>query len=143
MQKEQIKLPENCVLVGKDDITSEEIIDVRQSTGWAGGTEESWKLIINTALAVVGVRDSTTGILLGVGFLVGNQRHAILCDFSVRSEHQDKGIGTVILNERMRIANELRIPFLYTNLSESNPLREKYETFGFVPNGNTYCRELK
>lgn len=143
MQQEQIKLPENYVIVGKEEITSEEVIDVRKSIGWGAGLQEDWKLIIDTALAVVGVRDSVTGLLLGVGFLVGNKRHAVLCDLCVRYEYQGKGLGTVILNERMRIANEFQISFLYTNLSEDNTLIEKYKAFGFIKNENTYFRKLK
>lgn len=135
------KLPEKYIFVDQESIAPDEIVDVRLSTGWGeGDTEEGWKQNLETALAVVGVRDTETNELVGMGFLVGNRRHAVLCDFNVRPEYQGQGIGTAILEERMRIADELKIPFIYTSLAETNPLKEKYEALGFVATGGTYFR---
>lgn len=141
-RQDQIRLPEHYSFVNREDISPDEIVTVRKSTGWeAGDSEEGWKQNLNTALAVVAVRDDTTSELVGMGFLVGNRRHAILCDFNVRPEHQGKGIGTAILKKRMQIADqELKIPFLYTSLAETNPLKETYKSLGFAATGDNYFR---
>lgn len=135
-------LEQKYTLVDRDQILPEEIIDLRKSIGWEeGDTEEGWKQSLETALAVVGARDTEKGELVGVGFLVGNLRHAVLCDFNVSPKYQGQGIGSAILDERMRIAEELDIPYLYTSLAETNPLRDKYRELGFVATGDTYFRE--
>jgi len=140
---DQIQLPENYSFVDREDISPEEIVAVRKSTGWeAGDTEEGWRQNLDTALAVVAVCEDTTSELVGMGFLVGNRRHAILCDFNVRPEHQGKGIGTAILRRRMQIADqELKIPFLYTSLAATNPLKESYKSLGFTATGENYFRD--
>jgi len=140
---DQIQLPENYSFVDREDISPEEIVAVRKSTGWeAGDSEEGWRQNLDTALAVVAVRDDRSSELVGMGFLVGNRRHAILCDFNVRPEHQGKGIGTAILQKRMQIADqELKIPFLYTSLAETNPLKETYKSLGFAATGDNYFRD--
>lgn len=140
---DNIQLPEHYSFADRGTISPDEVVAVRKSTGWeAGDTEEGWRQNLDTALAVVAVRDERTQELVGMGFLVGNRRHAILCDFNVRPEHQGKGLGTAILKKRMQIADEeLKIPFLYTSLADANPLKETYKSLGFAATGDNYFRD--
>ncbi len=141
---EKINIPEAYKLVNKEDMTAEEVLEVRKSTGWGnGGPEEdetAWLENLETSFVAVGARSEVTGELVGMGFIVGNKRHGVLCDFNVRPEHQGKGIGTAILEERLRIADEIGIPYLYTSLAETNPLRHKYEELGFVATNSSFIR---
>ena len=80
---------------------------------------------------------------MGIGFIAGNYRHAVLCDFNVRKEHQRKGIGRAILLARIKRAEELKIPYLYVSLHPSNPLRTLYEQLGFQEGDGSMFREKK
>lgn len=136
-------LPDGYTFSHRSSITAEEIIGLRQKSNW--GTEkrtEVWKECIARALAVVGARDPASE-LVGVGFLVGNLRHAVLCDFTVLPDHRGWGIGTAILEKRIEIADSLEIPYLYTDLVPENPLRQKYLDLGFVASGNLLNRHTR
>jgi len=133
-RSETLEVPNGYKLVYEDNILPSEVITLRESVGWDGGdTEEGWQSTLQDSIAVVGVRDTDTETLVGIGFIAGNRRHAILCDFTVHPDHQGKKIGLAILDERIRIIGELAIPFSVTALSDENPLKSRYEEHGFVP----------
>lgn len=120
-----------------------EVIDLRDACGWA--TERSvplWDEVIERSLATVGVRYKDDD-LVGIGFLAGNLRHAVLCDFVVHPDHRGMGIGTAIINRRLNLASQVGIPYLYTELSPDNVLRTYYEKLGFVATGSTYFRDTR
>ena len=128
---EFISLPEGYSFVEKADISPLEVMTLRESVGWTPETAEKWQDCIDESIEVAGVRDAS-GKLVGVGFLVGNKRHAVLCDLVVDPEHQGKGLGTAILKKRMDVIEKLEIPYVYTDLAATNPLRDQYARFGFV-----------
>jgi GNAT superfamily N-acetyltransferase len=80
---------------------------------------------------------------VSVGFLAGNQRHAVLCDFLVNPEHRGKGIGLAVLHRRLNIAAKLSIPYLYADLAPTNNLRHHYEALGFIASGSLYFRATR
>jgi GNAT superfamily N-acetyltransferase len=124
-------------------ITAEEVVTLRTESGW--GTEKStdlWQRVIDESIASVGVRDEAD-TLVGVGFLAGNPRHAVLCDFIVSPDHQGRGLGRAILYKRVNLADELEIPYLYTELAPTNRLKRHYETLGFIANGHVYSRAAR
>lgn len=110
------------------------------SVGWESSLD-GWKTAVGNCLFVVGVRDDMYEKLVGVGFLVGNNRHAVLCDLMVDPEHQGRGIAKAIVNERFRRARDLGIPFLYTELAMTNPMRRHYENLGFWTTGRSLFYE--
>jgi GNAT superfamily N-acetyltransferase len=126
-----MKLPEGYEWAQEPPVTAREIMKLRQSVGWDPGLEAIWSGCLNTALSLRAVRLSATGELVGVGFLTGNGRHAILCDFCVHEQHQGKGIGLAILHARISDVERMRIPFLYTSISAKNPLKNVYAECGF------------
>lgn len=129
--QEEIPLPEGYQFMDRSDIDPDELMTLRESVGFSRETPEIWKDCINDSIDVAAVRDDE-GNLVGIGFLSGTRRHAVLCDFVVSPEHQGKGIGTAILKKRMETVEKLEIPYVYTDLAETNPLRKKYAALGFV-----------
>jgi len=135
------RLPEDYTYASA--LTAEEVIDLRSKSGW--GTEkntELWQRVINDSIAAIGVRDDTSE-LVGVGFLAGNPRHVVLCDFIVNPDHRGIGLGRAILNKRVNLADQLEIPYLYTNLAPTNRLQTYYEELGFVATGHAYIRATR
>jgi ribosomal protein S18 acetylase RimI-like enzyme len=126
-------------IVDKSDISPEEIMTLRGMVGWDPDTSERWQECIERSLAIVGARD-TDGQLIGMGRLVGDVRHAVLCDLAVVPEHRGQGIGSMILDERIRIADEMDVAYLYAELAADNPLARKYQDLGFVATGNGLFR---
>jgi len=144
MQRE-FSLPRQYEFVYDDDMTSVEVFEIRKTTGWEAEekpeSKSGWLSYPSSALIAVGVRSEVNKELVGVGFVVGNKRHGVLCDFNVRPEHQHKGVGRAILDERIRLADQMNIPFLYTDLASTNPLVRMYEALGFINSGNSYVRK--
>lgn len=137
------QLPDGYYFVDETTITPEDVIDLRDAADW--GTErnvELWRKVIDQSMATVGIRNSTD-LLVGVGFLAGNIRHAILCDFVVHPDHRGIGLGRSILSRRINIADAFGIPYLYTELSKTNTLKTYYESLGFKTEANLYGRAAR
>lgn len=136
-------LPQGFSFCDQSTITTQEIMTLRGKIGWAVENQAIWQRCISQSLAVVGVCDKNNR-LIGIGFLTGSIRHAILCDFAVVPEFQNKGIGTAILYKRLIIANELNVRYIYTDLAKTNPLRSKYIKLGFEETGGgLFCDTTK
>ncbi|MCA1806520.1 MAG: GNAT family N-acetyltransferase [Actinobacteria bacterium] len=136
---EQQALPEGYAFIDKTEMQPQEIIQLRKSVGWSGDSEENWQKCIDQSGVIVGVRDKDQE-LVGMGRITADPRHAVLCDLVVHPGHQQKGIGTALVTERMHKAEELGIPYLYTELASDNPLRAKYKDIGFVATGDGLFR---
>lgn len=125
-------------------ITGADVSILRDSSNWGTITDHDlWQRTIDESIAVVGVSHPTHPLLVGIGFLAGNSRHAILCDFLVHPRHRGQGIGQAILNRRINIADELEIPYLYTELSPTNKLEEYYKGVGFIASSHMYSRAAR
>lgn len=111
-------------------ITPAKIMEHRQAVGWGVESEDVWLACISHSLAVVGVEDSS-GLLVGVGFLTGSIRHAVLCDLVVHPDHQGRGIGKAILDKRMSAIEALGVKYVYTDIVNTNPLKQYYIELGF------------
>lgn len=132
-------LPEGFSFCDQSKITAQEIMALRSKIGWATEGRAVWQQCISQSPAVVGVRKNNR--LVGIGFLTGSIRHAILCDLTVAPEFQNRGIGTAILYKRLIIANELNIRYIYTDLAKTNSLRSKYIKLGFKETGGGLFRD--
>lgn len=134
-------LPDGYRFVEKDNINPEEIIKIRKSIGWdGGGSIDDWVKYIEQSLATICVQDSL-GELVGVAMLVGNTRHAVLCDFTVGAAHQHKGIGNAIMARVLKQIISLKTSYIYAELAETNPFREKMLQAGFEVTGNSLFLE--
>lgn len=139
MTDKKIVLPDGYYFADRQSITTHEFAVIRRSLDWDDNDEERWHSCLQNSIEVCGVRDKD-GMLVGIGFIAGNHRHAILCDFNVHKKHQGKGIGKAILQQRIRRTEELKIPYLYVSLHPSNPLRKLYEDYGFQTGSNSMFR---
>lgn len=135
-------LPSSYNFVDQETIKPEEIVRLRSSANWGTETDLGvWQKVLNDSLATVGVRHENNA-LVGVGFLAGNIRQAILCDLVVAPDHRSKGIGKEIVNRRLNIADRLGIRYLYVDLAPTNTLASYYGDLGFVVAGQTICRTI-
>jgi len=135
------KLPDQYYFVDKSSIKPEEIIELQLSVGWGRDSLECWQSCIDNSIATIGVRDSNDK-LVGAAFLAGNLRHAVICDLTVNPDHQFKGIGGAIMFKIMDKISEMDIPFIYTELVETNPFREKILQSGFKVTGGSLFMDV-
>lgn len=142
MSQSPSTLPEGYTFADKYDIEPPEIIELRESVGWVGDSPEVWEACIQQPGILVGVRDANDE-LVGMGRVTADPRHAVLCDLVVGPAHQNQGIGKAIVWRRMRLALSARIPYLYTELAPTSPLRSFYEDLGFVATGHGLIRKAQ
>lgn len=138
-----IVLPQGYDMVNKHRISAMAVIGLRAASQW--GTEQDlmiWEDVIDESLSVTGVVGPGKD-LVGVGFLAGNLRHAVLCDLVVHPDHRGRGIGQAIIRRRVQLAGEMNIPYLYTELSHTNTLTTLYQELGFAAAGNIYTRAAR
>lgn len=134
------RLPNQYHFTSKDNVRTAEVIALRESVNWQGDTPERWQDCIDQSLAVIGVRDSESN-LIGMACISGNLRHAVLCDLVVHPTHQHKGIGTALMSELLRVADDIGICYLYAELAETNPFRDSMMRSGFKVTGNSLFRD--
>ena len=112
------------------NVKPEEIIFVREETL----NEENislWRKCIEQSLCVISARDKS-GQLVGIGFLVGNQRHGELVDLSVHPSVRQKGIGGQIVKSLVAAADSMSIKYFGLTWDTSKPwLKSFYEKNGF------------
>lgn len=79
----------------------------------------------------VGVRHDS-GLLVGFGSVYTKGVHGEFADFVVNPEHQGKGIGKAVIDERLRVAEGLGITSLFIHpLEDTNTLEPYYFERGF------------
>lgn len=135
------RLPDSFYFIDKSQVRPDEIITLRESVNWNGDTVDRWQQCIDQSLAVIGVRDTESN-LVGMACIVGNIRHAVLCDLAVNPIHQNKGIGAGIMSELLTTANVLNISYLYAELAKTNPFRNQMIASGFELTGDSLFKEL-
>ena len=113
-------------------VTPAEVISLRSTVGWGGGTVELWQACITQSLCILTARNKVDGELVGLGFVAGNPRHAQLVDLTVDPRFQRNGIARQLVNEAVVFAQESKILFLGLTWNESAPwLRDFYYSTGF------------
>lgn len=114
----------------------QEIITLRESVGWRGDTLERWQHIVDESLYSIGVCNED-GTLIGMGCLVGNTRHAVLCDLCVNPTYQRLGIGESIMHKLYEVINQRDILYVYAELSDINPFKNRMLSSGFRQTDNS------
>lgn len=130
-QNTSIPLPESYEWAQTEDIQPEEVIKLRESVGWDGDSIETWQKCLKDSVHVSAVRDDK-GELVGIGFLSGNARHAVLADFDVNPNNQKEGIGRALVSDMLKVADDLEIKYLYTSLANPELYAEALGELGFV-----------
>jgi len=134
-------LPASYSFTDRRDVLPEEIMRLRESVGWSADTPERWSKILNDSLEVIIVRDESNG-LVGLAFIAGNLRHAVMCDLVVAPAHQQRGIGEAIMAKLEQSVKILGVKYVYAELAKTNPFREKMVQSGFQDTGDSLFREV-
>jgi GNAT superfamily N-acetyltransferase len=109
------------------------IQSLRQSVGWEADDAATWEEQLEKAKAVRSV--SYDGELVGIGFLIGLKRHAVVADVCVNPEYQRQGIGHRIVASLVEEAQTVKYVTLTYN--EATPdLQAFYEKHEFAPVSN-------
>lgn len=88
------------------------LMDGCRNMGWGRGTAGVWDSCLRQSLCVASARDEGDTSLVGIGFLIGNLRHAEIVDLSVRPDVQRLGLGRRIVSTLVEFAAESEIRYL-------------------------------
>jgi N-acetylglutamate synthase-like GNAT family acetyltransferase len=116
--------------VGVDTkVTTEEILYVR---GEGSEKTEEWNKCLQQSLAVIAARETQTGKLVGVAFLVGNVRHGLMVDMVVHPSARGNHIGSRLFDNLVSQAKSLGITYISLTYDTKKPwLKDFYERHGF------------
>lgn len=115
---------------GANTIPVESIRLLRESVGWIPDSKEIWQETLDTALGVASAWKEER--LVGIGFLVGTKRHAVLCDLAIAPDHQQNGIGRQLAHQLMAVAHEEGVKYTTLYYDETKPwLEDFYQSLGF------------
>lgn len=116
--------------------SSERIIPVesiqllRQSVGWIPDSTKVWQETLDAAIGIASAWQDEK--LVGIGFLVGTRRHAVLCDLAVAPAHQQNGIGRHLVKQLMDVALKENVRYTTLYYDEAKPWLESfYQSLGF------------
>lgn len=111
-------------------LSAQEVITLRQLNGW-DCDEQEWEACLQQNLLNVSARDDS-GVVVGVGFLCGNQRHAEMVDLVVHPDYRRHGVGRQIVSFIKNYALEQNIKYFGLTYDENSPwLKDFYESEGF------------
>jgi ribosomal protein S18 acetylase RimI-like enzyme len=132
--RDRAPLPEGYQYAGK--IKAKELASLMQEVGWPATTpslRRDRRVWGSKGISTfeVGVRDKS-GKLVGYGALFHKGKDGELGNFVVSPDHQGQGIGKVIIDERLEMAEQTGLTSLYMPfLDQTNTLRSYYEEKGF------------
>jgi GNAT superfamily N-acetyltransferase len=116
--------------VGVDTgVTVEEILYVREE-----GPEKAdeWKTCLQQNLAIISARETASGKMVGVAFLVGNIRHGMLVDMNVHPSARGSHIGSLLFDALVAQAKSLGCTYISLTYSTKSPwLKDFYARHGF------------
>lgn len=124
----------SIIFSSSKEVKPQEILKLRKACGSEDEQEEMWRQAITLSLCVVTARDSgTKNELIGVGFVVGNNRHAQLVDLTVHPDYRQHGIGAKLFDMRVKYCRDKEILYVGNTFDPKQPwLKEFYEKHGFV-----------
>ena len=88
------------------EVSGDEITELRRAANNEADLPATWDACVRQSLCVVTARAEGSNLLIGVGFVVGNVRHAELVDISVSADWQRQGVGRDIGERMVRFALE-------------------------------------
>ncbi len=111
-------------------VKGSEVVALREAASYGNAEEAVWDEAISGALCVVTARDR--GVLVGIGFVVGNIRHAQMVDLVVHPDYRKRGIGGEIFDKRVQYCKQKGITYLGLTYNSDTPwLKGFYERNGF------------
>jgi len=114
----------------REDISPADIQSLRESVGWQADSQEVWQVTLDTALSV-------RAVFVGIGFLVGSPRHAVLCDVCVKPAYQSRGLGGKLVASLVEDAKRKKLRYITLTFDANAPwLKDWYGKHGFRVAGN-------
>lgn len=122
----------NVIYELSKDVKPEEVIQLRAACGHKEPAD-MWRKAIDLSLCVAAARDADAqNKLIGVGFVVGNNRHAQLVDLVVHPDYRQQGIGGKLFDMRVKFCRAEKILYVGNTFDPANPwLKEFYAKHGF------------
>ena len=80
----------------ENKLTYKEYVSLRSSVGWNNFFEEQTKRSIENSLYTITIKEKKDTI--GMGRLIGDGMYFLIVDVVVKPEHQNKGIGSQIID---------------------------------------------
>ena len=112
------------------NLNAKEIVALRALNGW-DSDESEWELCLKQNLLNISVRNEN-GVVIGVGFLCGNQRHAEIVDLVVHPDYRKQGIGREIVQLVVDYVIKQKIKYFGLTYDTNYPwLKSFYESEGF------------
>lgn len=135
-------LPYGYTMVPREEIYATDILNLYAEEPFDyEGTVPVWSRCLRDSIAVVGVgRTDGPDRVTGVGFLAGNARQGLLCDLYVHPNHRHQGLGRLIVQERVRLADEYPVERLLVSIERTNSLKSFYRRLGFEGTGRLLQR---
>lgn len=114
-------------------VSGEEINQLRMLCGYKDEGLKMWDEAVRLALCVAVARDEAANSrLVGVGFVVGNNRHAQTVDLAVEPEYRKQGIASELINMRINFCREKGILYVGNTFNKHEPwLKDLYEKHGY------------
>lgn len=148
-------LPPGYIPVGKNEVTAEEILALRNQAAF--GTERRlsvWADALAGSYAFTGARERSTGRLVLASFLTGTSRHGTLHDLVVHPDYRRQGFASYAIDKRVELAKKYRIgeevvgmSYLEVDLGVNRlgmiPLKECFDSHGFESNIGALIRDYR
>jgi GNAT superfamily N-acetyltransferase len=115
------------------EVSGEEIFELRKAAGYGDGDSAMWTGSVQSAVCVATARDKEKeDLLVGVGFVAGNNRHVQLVDLVVHPDYRKQGIGGRLFDIRRDYCLEKKIPYIGLTYDQNSPwLKDFYTRHGF------------
>lgn len=114
-------------------LKSQKVLELRKNCGSEDETERMWQTAIEQSLCIASAFDSDKdNKLVGIGFVVGNNRHAQLVDLTVHPDYRKHGIGGKLFDMRVNFCRGNKILYVGNTFDPKEPwLKDFYEKHGF------------
>ena len=109
--------------------TNEEFNELFTSVGW--GTREDSKIDEHRKMSIYSIWVYDNKSIVGMARVVGDGSYYTVYDVVVKREYQNKGVGTIIMNDIVNWYKSIEDDDTYLYLGASYNKEKFYEKFGF------------
>ncbi len=109
--------------------TNEEFNELFTSVGW--GTREDSKIDEHRKMSIYSICVYDNKSIVGMARVVGDGSYYTVYDVVVKREYQNKGVGTIIMNDIVNWYKSIEDDDTYLYLGASYNKEKFYEKFGF------------
>lgn len=113
------------------EASGEEISKLRESVGWRP-LKEKFNKVIKSSYMTLSIRNENGELIAFLRVISDGEIHAYIADFVVHPQHQNKGIGSKLLEKAIKLLQEKEIEFIELTFKDDN--LNFYERAGFEIN---------